>query len=219
MRLQNNLWATICATVLLGGIPGTLLAQISYGVSTFDSYGYAVTDAGSQYAYQIDNSDEVIGPDTYSFQEFGQAPGYSSSASVGAEHEATLATNSITLFGKASTYVSDDYGYAACSSEAEVGDTIRFTLTKKRTKVVLKGSLFYGGNSTPDYAFQYFVLKNSAGATIATSNGGDFTYQGQLPAGGYTLSISTYVAKSIDFSGGDVYDSSTSTYQIHMTAQ
>ncbi len=194
------------------------VAQFAYNQASFSSYALAETDAGSEYAYEIDESENISAPDTYSFTEYGQAPGYSSSATVGVEHDSTLTNKAISLYGKAYTYVADDYGYAVCSADSEVSSYIRFTVTK-RTRVNLTGSLAIGGTSSPDWSYSSFELRKENGPMIASSNGGTFSFVGPLKPGTYVIVVTQRVLRQIDFSGGDVYENSFGTYNISMTTK
>lgn len=194
------------------------LAGISYQYGNFDSVATAWTDAGDEYAYHISNSDSFSGPTTYVFSEYGSAPGYSSSATVGVEHNSTLTANSFHLTGKAYGYVADDYGYASCSANSEALTELGFTLDAG-SRVTITGSLGLGGTSAPTVYSNYFEIRNAAGQIVYSASGvAAINYSGRLPAGSYTLYVSASVLKEIDFSGGDVYESSFASYDINFAA-
>lgn len=194
------------------------LAGISYNYADFNSYGTAWTDAGDEYAYSIANSDSLAGPGTYTFNEYGSAPGYSSSATVGVEHNSTLTANGFHLTGKAYGYVSDDYGYAACSANSESLVEMSFTLDTA-SRVTITGALGLGGTGSPSEFSNYFEIRNSAGQLITSTSGvGAINYKGRLRPGTYTLYVSASVLKEINFSGGDVYESSFTTFDVTLNA-
>lgn len=218
MKLVKFLPLLVVATIVNFVDRTEATAQLAFNQASFSSYALAETDAGSEYSYEIDESASVSPPDSYTFTEYGQAPGYSSSATVGVEHDSTLTNKSINLFGKAYTYVADDYGYAACSADSEVSSFIRFTVTR-RTRINLSGSLDLGGTSSPDWSYSSFELRQENGPTIASSNGGAFSFSGPLKPGTYVIAVTQRVLRQIDFSGGDVYENSFGVYNVSMTTK
>lgn len=195
------------------------LADVNYTYASFESLGYAWTDAGDEYAYTINTADELLGVGDYTFEESGGAPGYSSSAAVGVAHDSTLTSTGFHLTGQARSYVSDDVGYAACSAWSESTVFITFTLTE-RSRVTLTGHLglsSYGG--APSSLSNQVQLRNNANQLIASFSGvAQIDQSLVLPAGNYSFYASTSVADEIDFSGGDVYDTNLSTFDITLAA-
>lgn len=195
------------------------LAGLTYSYANFDSVGTAWTDAGDEYAYHISSSDSFSGLTTYTFNEYGSAPGYSSGATVGVEHTSTLTSSGFTLTGKAYTYVSDDYGYASCWSNGEALVEMSFTIDR-RSQVTITGSLGQGGTGSATALSNYFEIRNAAGTLITSADGVEnISVSRRLPAGTYTLYVSTSVYKAIDFSGGDVYESAFSTFDVTFNAR
>ncbi|MFN7020801.1 MAG: hypothetical protein ACK4WH_05670 [Phycisphaerales bacterium] len=193
-------------------------AGVTYPWANFDSIGTAWTDAGDEYAYHISNSDSFSGPTVYTFSEYGTAPGYSSSATVGVEHNSTLTGTGFTLTGKAYGYVSDDYGYAACYATGEALTELSFTLDTN-SRVTISGSLGIGGTIAPTAYSNYFEIRNSAGSVVTSASGvASINYSGRLRAGTYTLYVSSSVLNEINFSGGDVYESAFATYSVNFKA-
>jgi hypothetical protein len=208
--------------VLVGlamGLSQVSWAQVTYQSSSFESIARAWTDAGDEYAYEISAADEA-GPDgTYTFSETGSAPGYSSSASVGVEHDSALRANGFQLTGSASGYVADDVGYAACSANSEAIASVAFTLTRT-TRVTFTGALSLAGSSLPDNYSNLFELRRTDGRLLKSVTGtGAISYSARLTAGTYTVYVGSYVLREIDFSGGDVYENSTASFDVSMTAR
>lgn len=204
---------------LAAAAASSALADLNYTYTSFESLGYAWTDAGDEYAYTINTADELIGVGNYSFEEYGGAPGYSSSAAIGVTHDSSLTSTGFHLTGQARSYVSDDVGYAACSAWSESTVFITFTLTE-RSRITLTGHLglsSFGG--APSSLSNQIQLRNSANQLLASFSGVTQIDQSIiLPAGNYTFYASTSVADEIDFSGGDVYDTNLSTFDITLAA-
>lgn len=195
------------------------LAGLTYSYANFDSVGTAWTDAGDEYAYHISNSDSFSGVTSYTFNEYGSAPGYNSGATVGVEHASILTAGGFTLSGKAYTYVSDDYGYATCWSNGEALVEMSFTLDRQ-SLVTITGALGLGGTGSATALSNYFEIRNAAGKLVTSADGvGNISYSGRLRAGTYTLYLSTSVYKEISGSGGDVYESAYSTFNLGLTAR
>lgn len=207
-------------TVLAAGLfaAPVCLADISYNQTSFESLAHAWTDAGDDYAYSISAADEADASGLYSFSEFGQAPGYSSSSSVGVEHDSVLTSTSMHLTGRAYTYVSDDYGYAACTADSEATTFISFTIDR-RSRVTVSGTLGLTGSSAPQSFSNQFQLRNSRGQLVSSASGiSTVNFDQRLPAGTYTLYVSASVSRSIDFSGGDLYENSNATFDVTLNA-
>jgi len=205
--------------VLSATMASQAYCQISYESTSFESLATAETDAGPEYSYVINRGDEV-GPDgTYTFNETGSAPGYGSSASVTVEHNSELRSTGFHLTGAASGNVADDYGYAACSANSESIVSITFTLTQAR-RISLAGTLALTGSSPPDDYSNYIELRRPNGTLVTSSSGvGPFSYRGRLAAGTYSFYASSQVLRAIDFSGGDVYENSTASFDVELTAR
>lgn len=211
--------SVLSALATLAATAASALAGVSYSYANFDSIATAWTDAGDEYAYHISNSDSFGGPVSYVFDEYGSAPGYNSSATVGVEHNSTLTSSGFSLSGKAYGYVSDDYGYAACSAWSEALVELSFTLDE-RSRVTITGSLGLGGTGAPSAFSNYFEIRNAAGQIVTSASGvSDINFAGRLNAGTYTLYVSASVAKEIDFSGGDVYESAFTTFSVNLATK
>ena len=147
----------------------------------------------------------------------GRPPGYSSSASVGCEHDSNLSSGSMTLTGEAYSYVADDYGYAFCSADSSVGAYITFTLDQE-SRVQISGSLHFTGYPANDSEIE-FMLRPYGQAPLALQlSEGAVSFDQVLPAGTYQLTLYTRVMLEIDFAGGDVYEFSRGNYDISLTA-
>ena len=193
-------------------------AQITINEATFESIALAQTDAGPQYNYEIDEIEELDSTGPYSFSEYGQAPGYSSSASVGCEHDSSLASDSMSLYGEAYSYVADDYGYAFCSADSSVGAYVTFTLSQE-SRVQISGDLEFQGYSANDSEIE-FMLRPYGQAPLALElSEGTVSFDQVLPAGTYQLTLYTRVMLEIDFAGGDVYEYSRGIFDISMSAE
>jgi len=125
-----NLLLTAIGAFALSCSSQNVVGQIVINEATMESLATAETDAGPEYRFDVFNWEELDSSGPYAFREYGTAPGYSSQATVGVEHESQLASNQLTLFGEAYAYVADDYGYAFCSADSQVASYITFTLTE-----------------------------------------------------------------------------------------
>ena len=193
-------------------------AQITINEATFESIALAQTDAGPQYNYEIDEIEELDSTGPYTFSEYGQAPGYSSSASVGCEHDSSLASDSMSFYGEAYSYVADDYGYAFCSADSSVGAYVTFTLSQE-SRVQISGDLEFQGYSANDSEIE-FMLRPYGQAPLALElSEGAVSFDQVLPAGTYQLTLYTRVMLEIDFAGGDVYEYSRGIFDISMSAE
>jgi len=215
---MRHLFSLPASVALAVASASPALAGITYTYTNFDSIGTAWTDAGDEYAYHISNSDSFSGPTTYTFREYGSAPGYSSGATVGVEHASTLTGGGFQLSGKAFAYVSDDVGYAWCYATGEALTEMSFTLDVA-SRVTISGALALGGNSSPTAYSNVFEIRDSKGQIVTSASGTQaIAFSGRLRAGTYTLYVSTSVFKEINFSGGDVYDNVFTTYSINLSA-
>jgi hypothetical protein len=194
------------------------LCQISYNSTSFESLATAETDAGPEYSYIINRGDEVGADGTYNYSETGEAPGYYSSASVTVEHASALRANGFDLTGNARGYVSDDYGYAQASANAESIAYITFTLDRPR-RISLSGMFSLTGSSQPEGYSNYFEIRRANGKLVKSSSGvGPFSYLGRLPAGTYSLYVSSSVYRALS-GGGDAYENSTASFNVAVTAR
>lgn len=207
------------AAISLNAASTTLAsAGISNVAATFESIGYAWTDAGDEYAFAISESEERIGPGSFAFSRFGSAPGYSSSAGIGVVHDSTLAADGFRLRGRAHEWLSDDVGYAACTAWSESTAFVSFTIDQS-TSIQITGALGLSGNSSPEFSNQ-FQLRGPAGRVIASASGlQSINFSGTLAPGNYTLYLSASVSDAIDFSGGDVYDNAAASFDLTLTSQ
>lgn len=217
VRMSLMFCMLLAASVI--GLTQQSQAQITYPYSSFESLAYAWTDAGDEFAYSINNADELTSAGTYTFNEYGSAPGYYSSASVGVEHNSTLSASGFHLTGKSTSYVADDYGYAACSANSEAIAAVTLRI-RKAQRVTITGTLGLTGTSQPTSSSHYFEIRNAAGNVVySKSNVGIVSYNGRLPAGTYTVYVSASVYREISSSGGDVYESSSGTYDVQLNVR
>jgi hypothetical protein len=215
MRLKTFLGTL----VLSATVASQAFCQLSYQSTNFESLAIAETDAGPEYSYVINRGDEVGPNGTYTYSESGTAPGYYSSASVTVEHASELTPSGFHLTGKARGYVADDYGYAACSANSESLVSLTFTLNRAR-RISIAGLFALTGSSAPEAYSNYFELRRSNGTLVNSGSGvGPFSYNGRLTAGTYTVYVSSQVLRAIDFSGGDVYEDSTASFDVQLTAR
>lgn len=213
MRFKNFAASLVFSLLLVS----QAVCQITYQNTAFESLARAATDAGTEYDYIINRGDEVGADGTYTFRETGDAPGYSSGASVTVEHDSELRTNGFHLTGKARSYVYDDYGYAQASANSEAAVSFTFTLNR-RQRISLSGLFSLTGVSPSDYS-SYFELRRSNGTLLKSSSGvGPFSFNQRLAAGTYTVYVNSYVLNELS-GGGDAYDSSTATFDVNLTAR
>ncbi len=200
----------------------TARAQIRYLSNSFASYGYAVTDAGEEYAYVIDQVGRADASGNYTYSESGSAPGYKNSASTGVEHASQLSPQQMNLTGRASAYVGDDYGYGWAYADATVSDEITFRLVGSRL-VNLTGSLSLVTppySSPPTWYFGSVQLLNSSGRVIYQKVGlGAVSYSRQLPAGVYRIRVYSGLSHELNAAGGDAYDGSQASFNLILRAQ
>lgn len=192
-------------------------SQISYNSNSFESIGYAWTDAGDEYAYSISAADEAD-PTTglYTFSDYGQAPGYSSSASVGVTHNARLTNRGFHIMGSASAGVTDDYGYAVCTSNSEAGVYLDFNVTRAG-RVSFSGTLSVAGSTTSGYSND-FEVRDASGNVVATFSGTDtISFSRRLPRGRYTVVAFSQASLALSSSGGDAYENYTASFDVTMT--
>jgi hypothetical protein len=207
------------ALVALTTVASQAYCQLSYQNTSFESLAIAETDAGPEYSYIINRADEVEADGTYTYSESGSAPGYSSSASVTVEHASELRPSGFHLTGKARGYVADDYGYAACSANSESLVYFTFTLNRAR-RVSVAGVFALTGSSPPESYSNYFEIRRSNGTLVKSSSDvGSFSYNGRLTAGTYSVYVSSQVLREINFSGGDVYENSTASFDVELTTR
>jgi hypothetical protein len=206
-------WFLFCALMCNVG-----LAQITINEATMESWALAQTDAGPQYNYEIDNYDELDSSATvYTFNEYGQAPGYSSSATVGVEHDSTFSSGGMNLTGESYAYVSDDYGYAFCSAESQTGAYVTFTLSQE-SRVQVTGELAFSGYTPNDFETEFSLRRSGQPFLTFVTQAGEIDFDQVLPAGTYQLAVLSRVMLEIDFAGGDVYEYSRGTFDISLTA-
>lgn len=200
----------------------TTRAQILYLNNSFASYGYAVTDAGEEYAYVIDQVGRANASGNYTYSESGSAPGYGNSASTGVEHASQLSSQQMNLTGRASAYVGDDYGYGWAYADATVSDEITFRLVGSRL-VNLTGSLALVTptySSPPTWYFGSVQLLNASGRVIYQKVGtGNVNFSRQLPAGLYRIRVSSGISQELNAAGGDAYDGSQASFNLTLRAQ
>lgn len=212
---------TFIAAVAAAAIASAALADLTIQAASFESFGYAWTDAGDEYAFAIANSDDFDAadvPGTYAFGSTGAAPGYSSSAGIGVMHAASLRPRAIHLRGQARTYVADDAGYAAVSAWSAATATVRLVVSSP-TYLCLTGSLGLVSDYPPDIVSFHLQLTGPAGNTVYSASGTTtVSFRARLDAGTYTLSASASVADSLNHAGGDAYENNLATYDITLVA-
>ena len=196
---------------------GVAQAQITLNQANMQSYAFAETDAGPEFSDEIDEQATLTSNGPYTFTEFGGAPGYNSGASIGVSHDSEFATNQITLSGEAYSYVADDYGYAYCSADSQVGATVTFTLPTE-SRLQISGSLDFEGYPATE-ADAYFALRRGTEPFLAQqTSSGQVSFDQVLPGGTYQLTVLSRVWLEIDGAGGDVYEFSRGTYDLTVSA-
>ncbi len=217
MERRKSGFLLVFAYLLIWSWANSLPAQIVLNEATMASQAIAETDAGPEYNYEIDNFDELDEPGSYSYVEYGSAPGYYSGASVGTEHDSDLAVGGFELTGEAYAYTADDYGYAYVSADSQVAEYITFTLPGQ-TRIQILGSLSFSGYPAQE-ADAYFALRRVGQANLyQVTSAGDIEFDEVLPAGTYQLTVLSRVWLEFDFSGGDLYEFSRGTFQVSLSA-